>query len=252
MSDIKDEDKERKQNLKNLFADRLDDLVEEKKESIKTSNKDKKESTKTSNKDKKESTKTSNKDKKESTKISNKEIAEGLQISESQLSKALYAQTELGISSLVKIAEYFNVSTDYLLGLTDLKSPKEDFKTIRKVTGLLDEAIKNLYSMNRKYDGTTYVLNLMLANPKFRVLLSKMMQYLLDMSNAGTGPYDDYKGYDTMSMQSMDIDIEKENDPYRIKNRKDLEYWHLFKITNMLQNITKEMKETYLSECNKR
>ena len=53
MSDIKDEDKERKQNLKNLFADRLDDLVEEKKESTKTSN---------------------------------KEIAEGIQISESQLS----------------------------------------------------------------------------------------------------------------------------------------------------------------------
>lgn len=230
MSDIKDEErKEKRQNLKNFFADRLEDLIEDKKESIKTSNKDKK----------------------ESTKISNKEIAERIQISESQLSKVLYAQTELGISSLVKIAEYFNVSTDYLLGLTDLKSPKEDFKTIHKVTGLLDEAIKNLYSMNIKYDGTTYVLNLMLANPKFRVLLSKMMQYLLDMSNAGTGPYDDYKGYDTMSMQSMDIDIEKENDPYRIKNRKDLEYWHLFKITNMLQNITKEMKETYLSECNK-
>lgn len=113
MSDIKDEDKERKQNLKNLFADRLDDLVEEKKESTKTSN---------------------------------KEIAEGIQISESQLSKVLYAQTELGISSLVKIAEYFNVSTDYLLGLTDLKSPKEDFKTIHKVTGLSDKAIQILQS----------------------------------------------------------------------------------------------------------
>lgn len=229
MSDIKDEDKERKQNLKNLFADRLDDLVEEKKESIKTSNKDKK----------------------NSTKISNKEIAEGIQISESQLSKVLYAQTELGISGLVKIAEYFNVSTDYLLGLTDLKSPKEDFKTIHKVTGLLDEGIKNLYSMNRKHDGSIYVLNLLLDNPKFTSLLLEIMQYLLDMENAVVGPYDDYNGYDNMSMQAMEIDIEKENNSYRIKNRKELEYLHLFKITNMLQNITKEMKETYLSECNK-
>lgn len=217
MSDIKDEErKKKKQNLKNLFADRLEDLVENKKKSTKTSS---------------------------------KEIAEGIQISESQLSKALYAQTELGISSLANIAEYFNVSTDYLLCLTDLKSSKEDFKTVHKVTGLLDESIKNLYSMNRKYDGTTYVLNLMLANPKFSVLLLEMMQYLLDMSNAGRGPYDDYKEYDTMSKQSMEIDIEEENNPYRIKNKKELEYLHLFKITNMLQNIAKEMKEEYLSKC---
>ena len=222
MSDVKSVNKEKnslkKENLINIMADRLDDLIE---------------------------------DEKKCNKITNKQIAKEIEISESQLSKVLNAQTELGISSLVKIAKHFNVSTDYLLSLTNLKCPKEDFKTIHKVTGLLDESIKNLYSMNKKYDGTTYVLNLMLANPKFSVLLLEMMQYLLDMSNAGTGPYDDYKGYDTMSKQSMEIDIEKENNSYRIKNKKDLEYLHLFKITNILQNIAKEMKEEYLSKCDK-
>lgn len=223
MSDVKSVNKEKnslkKENLINIMADRLDDLIE---------------------------------DEKKCNKITNKQIAKEIEISESQLSKVLNAQTELGISSLVKIAKHFNVSTDYLLSLTNLKCPKEDFKTIHKVTGLLDESIKNLYSMNKKYDGTTYVLNLMLANPKFSVLLLEMMQYLLDMSNAGTGPYDDYKWDDTISIQSMEIDIEKENNPYRIKNRNELEYLHLFKITNMLQNIAKEMKKEYLSKCDKR
>lgn len=48
------------------------------------------------------------------------------------------------VLQLLKFAECFHVSTDYLLGLTDLKSPDNDFKTVHNLTGLTDGSIQGL------------------------------------------------------------------------------------------------------------
>lgn len=100
-----------KNNVKNKLADTLDDLVTEKKNN---------------------------------SGLGNNQIADEIGIGKGQLSKCLNAQTELGISSLVKISQYFGVSTDYLLGLSNLKSTDENYKTVHKLTGLSDKAINNI------------------------------------------------------------------------------------------------------------
>lgn len=100
-----------KNNVKNKLADTLDDLVTEKKKN---------------------------------SGLGNNQIADEIGIGKGQLSKCLNAQTELGISSLVKISQYFGVSTDYLLGLSNLKSTDENYKTVHKLTGLSDKAIETL------------------------------------------------------------------------------------------------------------
>ena len=46
-----------------------------------------------------------------------------------------------------KISEYFGVSADYLLGLTDVRSQKTDVKNINRSTGLDESAIKCLMMM---------------------------------------------------------------------------------------------------------
>ena len=46
--------------------------------------------------------------------------------------------------NLRKIAKYFNVSADYLLGLSGVKSPEADDKAIHTATGLGDSAISEL------------------------------------------------------------------------------------------------------------
>ena len=51
--------------------------------------------------------------------ITNNEMADLMKIEQGQLSKVLNSGTELGISSLVRIAKYFNVSIDYLAGLEE-------------------------------------------------------------------------------------------------------------------------------------
>jgi len=56
------------------------------------------------------------------------------------------------IDNLIKLAEEFNCTTDYLLGLTDIKSSDVEYQTIHKTTGLSDKTIEylNNFSTNKK------------------------------------------------------------------------------------------------------
>lgn len=60
------------------------------------------------------------------------------------------------IYTLKKISQVLGVSTDFLLGLTDFESPKEDYKTVNKVTGLNNNAISILDYFNNECGG--YIL----------------------------------------------------------------------------------------------
>lgn len=48
------------------------------------------------------------------------------------------------IETLYKMAKFFNVSADYLLGLSDVKTPDPDVKAAAKLTGLSVDSIKHL------------------------------------------------------------------------------------------------------------
>lgn len=58
---------------------------------------------------------------------------------------------------IVKIAKVFDVTTDYLLGLTDLQSTDITYKKIHKVTGLTDDAISVLEEYNTIYKGQVLI-----------------------------------------------------------------------------------------------
>jgi len=64
-----------------------------------------------------------------------------------------------------KISKVFNVTTDYLLGLTELESTDSDYKIIHKVTGLTDDAISVLEEYNAIYKGQVLIpiLNFLIA-----------------------------------------------------------------------------------------
>lgn len=52
---------------------------------------------------------------------------------------------EIKAGNLVKLAQYFNVSTDYLLGLTDVKSPNINIQQVcQQIGGLSEEALKTI------------------------------------------------------------------------------------------------------------
>ena len=51
------------------------------------------------------------------------EIADYLHIKQNTYSQYENSQRQLPIDILIKLARYYNVSTDYILGLTDIKTP---------------------------------------------------------------------------------------------------------------------------------
>ena len=75
-------------------------------------------------------------------------LAKAIGISQASLSKYAANDAEPGITALVKLAEYFNVSIDYLAGRTDVRSPKPEMQAAVEFTGLSEQAVKKLQEFN--------------------------------------------------------------------------------------------------------
>lgn len=55
--------------------------------------------------------------------LTQKELAECLHIKQNTYSQYENGQRGVPIDTLIKLSEYFNTSTDYILGLTDERKP---------------------------------------------------------------------------------------------------------------------------------
>ena len=111
--------------------------------------------------------------------ITQAELAGIIGLSESALSRYLKGQTEmLGDGYIIKIAKHFNVSTDFLLGETDIPDRKNyDIEEL----GISVEAAKLLYT--GRLDSR--VLNLLLENPHFPQLLALLARYKKEIVRSG-------------------------------------------------------------------
>ncbi|MBR4474254.1 MAG: helix-turn-helix transcriptional regulator [Oscillospiraceae bacterium] len=74
-----------------------------------------------------------------------KELAEFLQISPQAVNQFKQGQSFPKIENLIKIAQHFNCSLDYLIGLSDVRSPEADLQAVCDYTGLSEESISKLH-----------------------------------------------------------------------------------------------------------
>ena len=63
------------------------------------------------------------KDIREDLDLTQREVADFLHIKQNTYSQYENGQRQIPINSLIALARYYNTSTDYLLGLTDVKEP---------------------------------------------------------------------------------------------------------------------------------
>ena len=87
--------------------------------------------------------------------ITQQELADKLKITRQSLSLYEKAERTINIELLARIADFFNVSTDYLMGRTDTATMNEDIQTACKITGLSEEAINKFAKIlndNEKYE----------------------------------------------------------------------------------------------------
>ena len=112
-------------------------------------------------------------------KITQAELAERVGLSSSTLSRYLQGRTaNLGDGFIIRIAKYFDVSTDFLLGETDIPERKNyDIEEL----GLSAETAKLLYT--GKVDAS--VLNQLVEHPRFPQLLLLLARYRDETMIAG-------------------------------------------------------------------
>ena len=98
-----------------------------------------------------------------------KDIAMESGIPTGSLSKYQNDAAEAGVNSLVKLAKYFDVSTDYLLGITEIKSGNADDMAIEKRIGFNSHTLHNLDYFYEK-DKCVFI-NLLFAGGFSKILL---------------------------------------------------------------------------------
>lgn len=107
--------------------------------------------------------------------LNQKELAEKAGISESKLSRIESGETKnINCDTIIKIAKVLNVSTDYLLGLTTIREPKQiDVQAL----GLSEKAAAKMLSRTFK----TEILNRLIEHNRFTSLIT-----LIDVYFSGT------------------------------------------------------------------
>lgn len=110
--------------------------------------------------------------------LSQTQQAKQMKIPHQNFAKYVNDEAECSISTICKIAEYYGVSTDYLLGLTDIKSTDTTIQDICEYTGLSELVIVNLKMWKKaKNDNrdigfhNTETLNSLFETPSFLILL---------------------------------------------------------------------------------
>ncbi len=77
------------------------------------------------------------------------QLAEILGKTQQAIGQYVSGKSEPGYDVIIAIADHFQVSVDYLLGRTNLKSIRADIQIANKVTGLSDETLLTLFKMSR-------------------------------------------------------------------------------------------------------
>lgn len=72
------------------------------------------------------------------------ELADAIGITRQSLSRYEIAARTINVDVLGELAKHFNVSSDYLLGLSDVRSTEQDIKIACEVTGLSENVVHEL------------------------------------------------------------------------------------------------------------
>jgi len=124
-------------------------------------------------------------------KTSQETLANALGITRQAVSNYKSGQSSPDWKTIASIAKYFNVSADYLLGLSDTKSIVPDLQSAVNYTGLSEKAVEALaFTMTPKYRDSVFV-DMMHRVPAFDLfiehysyIISTQLSYLMQTSKA--------------------------------------------------------------------
>ena len=143
--------------------------------------------------------------------LTQSELAEKLGVQRVTIAKNETAQRAPSIDSLILFSEFFQVSTDYLLGLSDNATTDTDLKAVCDYTGLNEEAINTIKML--KNENFIEALNIMICSKFINIveIITKMKNLSL---NLDTNQEFIEKAYNEC-LKSVDISkIKSHNNPF--------------------------------------
>lgn len=105
------------------------------------------------------------------------DLAKFLDISRQAVAQYKDGKAQPNIEMIVNIAEYFNVSSDYLLGITNVHTNDKDLKFVCEYTGLNEDAIEGIQNITEDED-KAYLLDLFLSSKSLYGIIFNLL--LLD------------------------------------------------------------------------
>lgn len=133
----------------------------------------------------------------------------------------------------LKIARYFNVSTDYLLGLTDAPTTDADLRYICDYTGFDERTIKTLNGLKNSTDKELFNIYRGSLTKSEYLFFLKIMQYIL-ISIKPCRAFADY--YHALTIDLLNEEKEKNNsfaENYNVYSKD----FSLYKITKSITEI---------------
>lgn len=203
---------------------------------------------------------------------SREEIAKSAELDcdTSTITKHYNGDRKISAEYIVKYAKYFNVSADYLLGISDVKTTDKDLEYICAYTGLAEEVIEKLHNMAGKgthIENVILILNNLLKdkilNDILQLLSRLLYQYDTHYSLCGNiSNFDlkkaDYVGVcEFISNCESELSSEDEIDLLRFRISKEFEKLIDNEIKQRVymsnwKNVIEKMqqkKEDYLQKC---
>lgn len=113
------------------------------------------------------------------------EVADSLDITRVSLGYYEKGERKPDIEILYKIADYYKVSVDYLLGWSETKSRDIDIQGIVEKTGLSESVINKLcyYHNHETFKAYTMALNIILKSLNFESALHHIDKYMNEVKN---------------------------------------------------------------------
>lgn len=109
--------------------------------------------------------------------VNQKALAKEIGVSSGSLSNWCNNAKNVTADNIVKLANYFNVSADYLLGLTEVPTSNLDIRDINNKTGLSQNAIAHLMADKTVEDiETTDFISYLVTNSDFPDLVKALKQ----------------------------------------------------------------------------
>lgn len=154
--------------------------------------------------------------------LSQTQQAKQMNIPHQNFAKYVNNEAECSISTVCKMARYYGLTTDYLLGLTDIKTSDTKIKDICEYTGLSEEAIRQLELWSKGSGRLTETLNTLLNNSYFCLFLVELMNLSIHSSEV---------------IKNVDIDKFDESEVHKRNQDSDL---CRYRISEFISNVMNE------------